>query len=180
MTLHEGRPPVEGLSAAELACYDFLDKLGVPYFTVAHPPCADMEACRAVDGALGASVCKNLFLCNRQMTDFYLVMMPGGKKFLTKELSRALGVSRLSFADEGHMREFLNLSPGSVSVLGLLFDREKRVRLVIDEEVLAAEWVGCHPCKNTASLKLRTADLLQKVLPALGHAPTVVRLTGEG
>lgn len=180
LKLTAGRSGHPGLSDTESACYDFLDGLGIPYFTVTHPACADMEACRAVDSILEAVICKNLFLCNRQMTDFYLLMMPGDKRFLTKELSHALGVSRLSFADADHMREFLHLSPGSVSVLGLLFDRERRVRLVIDRDVLRAEWVGCHPCVNTASLKLRVADLMERVLPALGHLPTVVTLTGEG
>ena len=125
---------------------------------------------------LDVLICKNLFLCNRQQTNFYLLMMPGDKPFKTKDLSAQLGVSRLSFASEEHMLELLDVLPGSVSVMGLMNDPENRVRLVIDREVLEEEYVGCHPCKNTSSIKLRTSDLLEKFLPAVHHTPTVVTL----
>ena len=126
-----------------------------------------------------AVICKNLLLCNTQKTQFYLLMIREDKKFKTKELSAQIGSSRLSFAPEEFMREFLHVAPGSVSVMGLMNDREGRVQLLIDEDVLAAEWVGCHPCVSTSSLKLRTADLLERILPALGVTPRIVDLTGE-
>ena len=170
-----------GREEREIRAYRLLDSLGVEYWRTDHPqaPSTTMEICASVDAVLQARICKNLFLCNRQQTDFYLLVMPGDKPFRTSELSHQLGVSRLSFADEGHMLQYLDLMPGSVSVLGLMNDRDGRVRLVIDRDVLAEEWFACHPCKNTSSLKFRTRDLTEKILPAMGHTPTVVRLTGQ-
>ena len=77
------------------------------------------------------------------------------------------------------MERYLGVTPGSVTVLGLMNDTEKHVRLIIDEDVLKEEWFGCHPCKNTSSVKFPTADLMEKLLPAVGHEPTIVTLTGE-
>lgn len=135
-----------------------------------------MEVCEAIDAALGATICKNLFLCNRQETDFYLLMMPGDKPFKTKDLSSQIGSSRLSFASPAHMERFLNITPGSVSVLGLMNDKDGAVRLLIDEDVLKGEYIGCHPCINTSSLRIRTADMMEKVIPAMKHSPTMVKL----
>ena len=135
-----------------------------------------MEECADVDEALGAMICKNLFLCNRQETTFYLLMIPGDKKFKTKDLSAQIGSARLSFAKPEYMEKFLDITPGSVSVLGLMNDKEHQVKLLIDEEVLNSEYFGCHPCINTSSLRMRTADLIEKVLPALGHDFVKVKL----
>ena len=129
-----------------------------------------------IESVLRAKICKNLFLCNRQQTEFYLLLMPGQKPFKTKILSKQIGSSRLSFADAGHMQELLGLTPGSVSVLGLMNDREKRVKLLIDRELLQDETFGCHPCLNTSSLRIRMEDLTGKILPALGYAPAYVEL----
>lgn len=179
-TLYHGRPADEtGLLPKESRSYDLLDSLGVSYVRLHHSAHATIEACAEVDQLLGTKICKNLFLCNRQKTDFYLVMMPGEKKFKTKELSAQLGVSRLSFADAAYMEEFLDITPGSVSVLGLMNDKENRVRLIIDRDIAAMEYVACHPCINTASLRFPTKDLLEKVLPAIRHEPTFVTLIGE-
>lgn len=176
-TLYDGRPAdPAGRDPAEIACYDFLDGLGVPYQRVDHDETPSIEACAAVEALLGIEICKNLFLCNRQKTQFTLLLMPGRKEFRTKELSAQLDCSRLSFAGEQPMRELLGVTPGSVSVLGLLSDKDRRVRLVIDRDVLAHEYFGCHPCRNTTSLRLRTADLTGRILPALGHAPDYVSL----
>lgn len=179
LTLYTGRPDsCDGRISQEIAVYDFLDSLHVPYQRLDHDPAATMEVCAAIDASLGALICKNLFLCNRQQTAFYLLMMPADKIFKTKELSHRLGVSRLSFADENHMKELLNLTPGSVSVMGLLFDPDNRVQLVIDRDVAEEEYVGCHPCINTSSLRLKTADLIERILPALHHTPIFVDLPG--
>jgi Ala-tRNA(Pro) deacylase len=139
-----------------------------------------MEACAAIDESLQATICKNLLLCNRQGTDFYLLMTPGDKVFKTSELSKKIGTSRLSFAKAEAMEALLDITPGSLSVLGLMNDRENRVRLLIDEDVLRGEFIGCHPCVNTSSLRLRTDDLLRVILPALGHEPQMVKLEGAG
>ncbi len=179
-TLYEGRPKDEsGLLAKEIRSYDLLDSLGISYVRLHHSAHATIEACEEVDKLLGTKICKNLFLCNRQKTDFYLVMMPGDKKFKTKELSAQLGVARLSFAEETYMEEFLDITPGSVSVLGLMNDTANRVRLIIDRDVIAEEYIGCHPCINTASLRFSTKDLLEKLLPAVHHEATFVTLVGE-
>lgn len=177
MEIFHGRPAdCSGREPREVRTYDLLDRLGIEYLRTDHAPATTMEVCKDIDGVLEVLICKNLFLCNRQQTQFYLLMMPGDKPFKTKDLSAQLGVARLSFAGEDFMEQFLGLHPGSVSVLGLMNDAQGRVRLVIDEEVLRGEYLGCHPCQNTSSIKLRTEDLLRKFLPAVRHEPTVVRL----
>lgn len=173
------KPSPKGRLLKEMAVYELLDKLEISYQRVDHEAAATVDDCHGVDEALGIHICKNLFLCNRQKTDFYLLMMPGLKKFKTKELSAQLGVSRLSFAEAEYMEEFLDITPGSVSVMGLMNDKEHRVRLLIDSELLQDEFVGCHPCVNTSSLKLRMKDILEKFLPYVGHGYTVVELVGE-
>lgn len=173
----KGRPEsAEGRLDKEMRVYDLLDSLGVEYERIDHEPAMTMEICEQIDASLGALICKNLFLCNRQQTDFYLLMMPADKPFKTKDLSAQIGSSRLSFATAEFMEEFLDITPGSVSVMGLMNDKDRRVRLLIDADVLKEEYVGCHPCINTSSLRLRTADLREKIIPALAHEPTVVTL----
>ncbi len=138
-----------------------------------------MEACNEIDAILNVTICKNLFLCNRQKTDFYLLMMPGDKKFKTKELSAQINSSRLSFADPEDMLKYLDIEPGAVSIMGLMNDKEKAVKLLIDEDVLTGEYIGCHPCVCTSSLKIKTSDIVDRFIPATGHDYQVVRLFGE-
>lgn len=176
-TLYTGRPAdPSGRSANEIAVYDFLDSIGVSYQRLDHDATPSIEFCEEVEKLLGIEICKNLFLCNRQKTQFYLLLMPGRKVFHTKDLTGQLGCSRLSFADGGKMQEYLGATPGSASVLGLLFDPEKRVRLVIDRDVIGHDSFGCHPCMNTSSLRISMRDMLEKVFPALGHEITYVTL----
>ncbi len=165
----------------EQRCYRLLDELGLEYWRCDHPDAnADtMEACLEIDAILDAVVCKNLFLCNRQKTQYYLLMMPGDKVFKTKELSGQLGCARLSFAGPEDMERLLDITPGSVSVLGLMNDRENEVQLLVDEDVLKGEFVGCHPCINTSSLKLYTADIFGKLIEAMHHDMIKVTLVGE-
>ena len=140
MILCDGRPEnISDRLDKEIRVYDFLDKLSISYKRVDHEPAMTMEACETVDEVLGTKMCKNLFLCNRQQTDFYILMMPGDKVFKTKELSAQLGVSRLSFASGEFMEEFLDITPGSVSVLGLANDTQNKVQLIIDADVLKDE-----------------------------------------
>lgn len=159
--------------------YELLEQLDIAYTKVNHEAAMTMEACLEVDKALEVSMCKNLFLCNRQKTNFYLLMMPGDKVFKTKELSAQIGSARLSFATEEYMLEYLDIYPGAVSVMGLMNDKENKVQLLVDEDVLKDEFIGCHPCVNTASLKIRTKDILEKYLPAVHHEMRVVKLVGE-
>ena len=165
----------------EQRCYQLLDELGLEYYRCDHPEANanTMEDCMEIDAILEAVVCKNLFLCNRQHTQFYMLMMPGDKVFKTKEISSQLGCARLSFASPEEMEAFLDITPGSVSILGLMNDKENKVRLVVDRDVLKGEYVGCHPCINTTSLKLKTSDMFGPLLQAMHHEMTVVQLIGE-
>ena len=177
MQLHHGRPAdCSGRLEKEIRCYDLLDSLGIEYNRLDHEPAMTMEICAEIDKSLGGLICKNLLLCNRQCTAFYMLMMPGNKVFKTKDLSAQIGSSRLSFADGSYMEQFLDITPGSLSILGLMNDKEGRVQLLIDEEVLQSQFIGCHPCINTSSLCMRTADLREKLIPALGHEPIIVSL----
>ena len=180
MELLNGRPEnTEGRLAREVRTYDMLDSLGIGYFRTDHEHADTMEACNEIDAVLGVVICKNLFLCNRQKTAFYLLMMPGDKKFKTKELSAQIGSARLSFAEPEDMLRFLDIEPGAVSIMGLMNDKDNAVRLLIDEDVLKDEFLGCHPCVNTSSLKLKTSDVIEKFLPAVGHDYQTVHLVGE-
>ena len=168
-------PPEGELLPQEAAAFDLLKALDIPYDRVSGDPADDMEKCRAVEAVLGSPICKNLFLCNRQQTEFYLLCMPGGKPFKTKYLSAQLGCARLSFADEGHMAQYLHTTPGSVSALELMFDTEHQVRLIIDKPLMEDEFISAHPGLSTSTLKLRREDLL-KFVEATGHTPTYVEL----
>ena len=177
MELVQGRPETnDGRLEKEIRCYDLLDSLGVDYQRIDHEAAMTMEACAEIDKAMGTAMCKNLLLCNRQCTQFYLLLIPGDKPFKTSILSKQIGSARLSFAAGEYMEQFLDITPGSLSVLGLMNDKENRVTLLVDEEVLAGEYIGVHPCVNTSSLRLKTADLVEKLLPAMGHTMTVVSL----
>lgn len=177
-TLYTGRPAdTRNRLPKEIRTYDLLDSLHIPYQRLDHDALPTIEACHDIDQLLGTEVCKNLFLCNTQRTDFYLLMMPGTKKFKTSALSKQIGSSRLSFAEPEFMEEFLDITPGSVSILGLMNDKANRVRLLIDEDVIKNHpYIGCHPCINTSSLKLKTQDILDKFLPFVTHPYTLVRL----
>ena len=179
MELQKGRPEnTDNRLNKEIRVYDFLDKLGIQYQRIDHEAAMTMEACEEIDHALGdnTTICKNLFLCNRQETDFYLLLMPGDKPFKTKDLSAQIHSARLSFAKPEYMEKYLDITPGSVSVLGLMNDSEKKVQLLIDEYVMKEPYFGCHPCINTSSLKFTTEDLMQKIIPALEHEPVTVTL----
>ena len=152
MELVNGRPAdCAGRLEKEIRCYDLLDSLGIDYRRIDHEAAMTMEACEEIDRVLDAVICKNLLLCNRQCTDFYLLMLPGDKHFKTSVLSKEIGSSRLSFAAPEYM----------------------------DEDVLKGEYIGCHPCINTSSLRFRTADLMEKILPTVHHEALIVTLPQE-
>ena len=179
MELFKGRPEnTDGRLPREIRTYDFLDRLGIEYIRTDHERADNMEACNEIDAILDVVICKNLFLCNRQKTNYYLLMMPGDKKFKTKELSKQINSARLSFAGADDMLEYLDIEPGAVSIMGLMNDRDNTVQLLIDEDVLKDEYLGCHPCVCTSSLKLKTADVLETYLPATGHTYRTVHLEG--
>lgn len=178
--LFRGRPiNTENREEREVRVYDFLDELGIEYVRTDHEPADTMEACNKIDAVLDVIICKNLFLCNRQKTVFYLLMMPGNKPFKTKELSSQINSARLSFASPDAMLEYLDIKPGAVSIMGLMNDKENNVNLLVDEDVLKDEYIGCHPCVNTSSLKIRTKDIFDKFLKAVNHTATTVVLKGD-
>ncbi len=178
MKIYSSRPDSER-SELEMGTYAYLDKLGIEYTRVDHDAAATIADCELVDGELGTKMCKNLFLCNSQKTVFYLLLMPGDKHFKTKEVSHALGIARLSFAPEEYLFSLMGLRPGAVTVLGLMNDKEKSINLLIDKDIIAEEYLGCHPCVNTSSLKIKMSDILEKFLSSTGHVPTVIELKGE-
>lgn len=180
MQLVKGRPDTDtGRMEKEIRVYNLLDSLGIDYWRIDHEAAYTMEACEEIDKALNAAICKNLFLCNRQKTAFYLLMIPGDKTFKTKELSHQINSSRLSFADAQDMIKYLDTAPGSASIMGLMNDADNHVQLLVDEDVLSAEYLGCHPCINTSSLRMKTSDVFGPVLSAMHHSMTPVHLTGE-
>ena len=177
MDVFIGRPEnTEGRIPQEIRSYDLLDDLKIDYTRVDHEAADTIEVCLERSAVLGTRICKNLFLCNRQETVFYLLVMPADKQFRTSVVSSQLGVARLHFADEVHMEKFLDLRPGSVSILGLMNDSEKKVRLLVDKDIFDQEYFACHPCINTSSLKFKTTELFEKLIPAMGHEPTLIEL----
>ena len=177
-TLYVGAPEdINERDEVEIRSYRCLEYLDISYYRVDHDPAMTIADCQLIDEILGVHMCKNLFLCNRQKTDFYLLLMPGDKPFKTKELSSQINAARLSFAEAEFMMQFLDIKPGSVSVLGLMNDKDHRVRLLIDSDLLEETWIGCHPCKNTSSLRILTKDILEKFLPFTGHSYTEVKLS---
>ena len=177
-TIYTGRPAdTTSRLPKEIRTYDLLDSLGIAYARADHDTLPTMEACQEVGNLLGIEICKNLFLRNTQKTAFYLLLLPGEKKFKTAALSKQIGSARLSFGEPEFMEQLMDLTPGSVTVLGLMNDTENKVRLLIDRDVIENHaFIGCHPCINTSSLKLKTQDLITKILPAIHHDYTLVDL----
>jgi len=177
MELFHGRPAnIQGRLDKEMRVYDLLDSLGIQYDRTDHIAAMTMEDCLEIDRILDVIICKNLFLCNRQKTKFYLLMLEGNKIFKTKDLSHAIGSSRLSFADPSYMEKYLDITPGAVSIMGLMNDSENHVQLLIDKPVAESILLGCHPCVNTSSLRMKTSDVMEKFLPAVHHEAIIVDL----
>lgn len=177
MVRMEGRPEnIAERLPKEQRCYELLDQLGIVYQRVDHAVTMTMEACKEVDEVLEAPTCKNLLLCTRNKSQFYLLLLPGDKVFKTSDLSKQIGSSRLSFAEGTYMEEYLDITPGSLSIMGLMNDQQKRVQLILDADVLKNAWFGCHPCINTTTLRMETRDVVDILIPAMGHEPVIVDL----
>lgn len=175
-TVYSGRPENSGRLDKENRTYDVLDKLSIPFLRLDHDATATIDDCHEVDQLLQITICKNLFLCNAQKTKFYLLLISGNKKFKTKDLSAQIGTARLSFASPEYMEKYLDITPGSVSVMGLINDKDNQVQLLIDKEVLNEKFIGCHPCINTSSIRIKTTDVMEKFLPYVHHEPIIVEL----
>lgn len=178
MELFDGRPvDIQNREDKEIRVYDLLDQLKITYQRTDHEAANTMEACNEIDAVLEVLICKNLFLCNRKKTKYYLLLMPGDKAFKTKELAGQHGIQRLSFASAEDMEKYLDIKPGAVSVMGLMNDPDNEVQLLVDKDVMEGEYFGCHPCVNTSSLKLKISDLFEIFLPAVHHEPLFVELS---
>ncbi len=153
-----------------------LHKLNIPFVRYEHEAARTMEDCEDIGKEIGACHMKNLFLVNRQGTAFYLVLMDGHKSFRTAEVSKKLGVARLSFGTPEQLKTMLNLEPGAVTALGLLFDEKRVVNVVVDEDVLSYPYVCMHPCVSDASLAIKPEDLM-RFLASRGN--TLVRIKIE-
>lgn len=175
-TIYTSKPDKTNRLSREMEAYEMLDRLGIGYLRIDHDETASIEVCHGVEMILDIEICKNLFLCNSQKDRFFLLVMPGNKKFESGSVSRQINSSRLSFAPAEYMEGYLNLQPGSVSILGLMYDKDHCVKLLIDRDLLSREYMGCHPCVNTSSLKIKTSDILEKFLPYTGHVPEFVEL----
>lgn len=166
----------DGRLDKELRCYSLLDSLGIEYYSMDNPRADTMEDCAKIEKTLGAPICKNLFLCNRQKTQFYLLMLPSGKIFKTKDISAQINSSRLSFGSGEDMERLLDITSGSLSVLGLMNDKADLVKLLVDKELLKDDYIGIHPCINTSCIKIKTDDLINVVIPAMLHTLVYVEL----
>ncbi len=168
--------PAEQRAEKEMKCYEVLGSLGIDFKRADHDAAATIEDCLQVEKILGGEICKNLLLCNRQETAFYLLLIPGSKPFKTKDISKQINSARLSFASAEKMEQLVNITPGSLSILGLIFDKAKAVTLLIDRELLNDEYLCCHPCLNTSTLKIKMSDILEKFIPFSEHEPIFVDL----
>lgn len=177
--LTKGRPEqLEGRTEREIRVYDLLDKLQLDYEYLDHEMAMTMEGCVDIDRKLNAVMCKNLFLCNSKKDQYYLLMIVGEKKFRSTQIASQIGSTRLSFGDEVHLLEMLDLYPGSVSSMGLMNDHENQVQLLIDEDLLKGEYFGCHPCVNTTSMRISVKNLMEEILPAMNHSSIIVQVEG--
>ena len=176
----KGRPDdFEKRLKKEQKVYEMLDNLGIEYDYVDHDEAMTIEACKDIEKVLGVGICKNLFLCNRQKTDFYLLLIDGNYRFKTSVVSKIIGTSRLSFGDANNMLELFDITPGSLSVFGLMNDTQNRVKLLIDKSVLDSDYFFSHPCINTSTLNIKTADIIEKCIPFMAHEPMIIEIPEE-
>lgn len=155
---------------------DYLDKIGIEYGIVTHPPVFTLEECHEINEIIDGTICKNLLLKTDSGKVFVLLMIQDGKRFVTKDVSKKLGCSRLSFASGEYMETLLNTSPGSLSITSLIFDKDKKITLAIDKDVINEEYICCHPSDNTATLKIKSSDILEKFLPSLGIDASIIEI----
>lgn len=160
----------------EKLALDALNALGIKYAYFQHAPAKTMDDCKGLDDALGLPVhCKNLFLTNRQKTEFFLLLIGADKRFVTANISKQIGKSRLSFGDDELLLERLNLLPGAVGPLSLIFDTDNAVTLLVDEDLRSGR-MCFHPNVNTASVAMDSADFYGVFLPSVRHEPLFVHI----
>ena len=178
MELVTGRPQDKRIDKEERV-YDLLDQLNIDYQRIDHEEANTMEICLEIEKTLKSTICKNLFLVNSNKSQYYLLMLKENKKFKTKMISKQINSSRLSFGSDEKMLEYLDITPGSVSLLGLMNDHDFKVQLLMDKDLLQDEYLGCHPCINTSSLRIKMKDVFEKIIPSLHHEPIFVEVDDE-
>lgn len=156
--------------------YDFLDTLGIEYKNFDHEPLMSISQADELDKKMGVSIAKNLFLSTKHSTEFYLLLMQGDKKFNTGKVSKQVQVPRMTFGNDEKLLMYLDITPGSVSPLGLINDNDNNVNFLIDGDLLKEEYVAVHPNLNTSTVVLRVTDLLEKILPATNHTYRIVEV----
>ena len=160
----------------EQAVYDALKNMGIAYDVVQHAPASSMEECAWVMEPLNATCVKNIFLCPRNQSRFYLLITRPEAKLKTSDISKQAGASRLAFAPEEKLWHYLREKPGAISPMGLIFDEGREVTVLVDEALRKAPRVAFHPCVNTASLALSSDDFFDVYLKTLGYEPIYVTI----
>lgn len=166
--------PTDERCALETKVYETLSKLSIPFELVDNDSVESMEECIEISEKLGAEIRKTIFLCNRKKTSFYMVILPANKSFNTKEHCKKMDVSRLSFASGDLMMQHLDVAPGTATIMSLINDPDEKVELFIDKEIANSEFFACNPGANTTHLKIKTKDLLNKLLPKIDHPATII------
>ena len=167
-------PPETFRTELQKQVYKTLDSLSVPFWRIDNDPAVTMEDCRAIDERLDVSTVKTLLLCNRQQTMYYLYVTAGDKPFVTKDFGHALGISRVSFAPQGQLVPMLGTVLGATTVFSTLLAPEGSFTLVMDKEVTRSPWYGCTDGTTTCYMKIRTADLMEKILPTTAFTPILI------
>ena len=154
----------------------YLNDLGIAFRRAEHPPAFTMEDCARVDEMLQALTVKNIFLTTKNGKRFYLCLTRPEARFRTADISKQAGSSRLSFAPEERLIELLHAHAGSASPLGLIFESARGVGLLVDAALRDAPTLVFHPCDNTKSLAMASADFFDVFLPAVGVVPQWVQI----
>lgn len=154
--------------------FGILNDANIDFFTMEHPAIMTVNEGVKIANSLDVPASKCLLLCDRHK-HYYLLMALGEKRLDMKALAVELRCTRLSFASEEDMIKLIGAFPGAVSVMGLANDIDNNVTFILDNEIMECEYVCCHPCVNTCSIKLKTLDLLNKFLPFIHHGYTILK-----
>jgi len=169
-------PPSEFKTVLQEKTYRALQELHIPFERVDTDEAITMEDCIQINKVLNVKVVKTLFLCNRQQTSFYLFITAGDKPFKTKDFSKALGVSRVSFAPADLMEKMLGTKVGATTVFSALLDKDNAIPVVFDKEVTCEEWYGCTDGTTTCYMKVKTEHILHAFLPYTKHLPLIIEV----
>lgn len=155
---------------------DFLNENGIEYEKFTHNSVSSIEECKEIESIVGGEICKNLLLRNTPGTAYFLLSMKGNKAFVTKDISKKLGVSRLSFVSPEEMLLLVNTAPGSLGLMSLIFDENKKIRFAVDKDLLENEFFCCHAGINTCTLKIKTQDVFEKLLPLMRIEANIIEI----